>query len=224
MTRTPDPAVTARVTPDVTGMRIAHRGMLADTARFAGIARAIAAGSVCGQRRADAIAEYVHLLCDSIHHHHSIEDDVVWPILVASAGSAIDVHELSDDHVQLEAVLATLRDRATGFRAAGVDRTRVAGELAVALESAHALLAEHIGEEEKIVFPVVDRYVAVADWDRVEKAAKKGGDMKFEVPRVVRYADERELAKMRAEAGVVIRLMLKVLVRAFDKREAIIAG
>ncbi|WP_312028858.1 hemerythrin domain-containing protein [Gordonia paraffinivorans] len=46
----------------------------------------IGAGEACGARRRRAIADYLGLLCDSIHHHHTVEDDVVWPILESSAG------------------------------------------------------------------------------------------------------------------------------------------
>ncbi|MET7773786.1 hemerythrin domain-containing protein [Nocardia sp. NPDC005366] len=221
MTSTPDTAT--RVTPDITGMKIAHRAMLADTRRFALIAGQIAAGSPCPQRRSAAIAEYLHLLCDSIHHHHTVEDDALWPIVIAAAGPAVDIHELEDDHVQLDAILGKLRERASAFAVAG-DRRRAATELAETLEAVHALLAEHIADEEKVVFPIIDRYVSLDDWARVEQAAKKGGNLRFEAPRMVHHADEQELAKLKAAVGPVIRLLLNVMVRSFDKREAIIAG
>ncbi|WP_433714862.1 hypothetical protein ACQP2U_12910 [Nocardia sp. CA-084685] len=48
--------------------------------------------------------------------------------------------------------------------------------------------------------------------------------MKFEVPRVLQDATEPELVRLKQEAALVIRLMSRVLVRGFDKREAIIAG
>ncbi|WP_433622356.1 hemerythrin domain-containing protein [Nocardia sp. CA-120079] len=223
MTSNPDTAVATRVTPDVTGMRIAHRGMIADTRRFAQITAQIAAGSACPHRRVAAITEYLNLLCDSIHHHHTIEDDVLWPVLIASAGPDVDVRELEDDHIHVDELLSTLRTRAAAFAVAS-DKQAAAAELAETLETAHALLSEHIADEEKVVFPIIDEYVSLEDWARVEKAAKQGGNLKFEVPRVLQHATEPELARMKQEAGLVIRLMLKVLVRGFDKREAIIAG
>ncbi|WP_054814692.1 hemerythrin domain-containing protein [Nocardia arizonensis] len=214
----------ARVRPDVTGMKIAHRGMIADTARFAEITAGIAAGSPCPPARAAAIARYLDLLCDSIHHHHTIEDDVVWPVLIASAGSAISVGELEDDHIHLDSLLTALRERSAAFAASEGDRRASAAALAETLTAAHALLSEHIAEEENVVFPIVDRYVSVADWTRVENAAKKGGKLSFEVPRAVRYATEAELAKLRAEVGPVLRVLIGLMVRSFDKREAVIAG
>ncbi|MFI7670996.1 hemerythrin domain-containing protein [Nocardia sp. NPDC049526] len=220
---TSNPDTITRAKPDVTGMKIAHRGMLADTRRFAQITGQVAAGSPSPPPRAAAIAEYLNLLCDSIHHHHTIEDDVLWPILIASAGHAVDVHELEDDHTQLDQLLTTLRAHATAFAVAG-DKRVAAAELAETLDTAHTLLSEHIADEEKVVFPLVDQYVSVEDWARIEKAAKQGGNLKFELPRVLQHATEPELVRLKQEAGLVIRLMVKVLVRGFDKREAIIAG
>ncbi|MHC3002994.1 hemerythrin domain-containing protein [Gordonia sp. GN26] len=216
---------TANATPDLTGMKIAHRAMLDDTRRFAEILGRIGAGEPCDDRRRRAIGDYLTQLCASIHHHHTIEDDIVWPILTASAGAAVDVRELQDDHTELEALLAVLGTHVGGFaHARSGDDTRAAGDLAETLRQTHELLAEHIADEEKVVFPIVDRYVSVTDWDRVEKAARTGGKMSFEAPRMFRHADERELAKMRKEAGPIIRAVLGLLIRSYDRREAIIAG
>ncbi|MFI6778743.1 hypothetical protein [Nocardia sp. NPDC050412] len=74
------------------------------------------------------------------------------------------------------------------------------------------------------MFPIIDEYVSLEDWKRVEKPAKHGGNLKFEVPRVLQRATEPELVRLKQEAGLVIRLWLKALVRGFDKREATIAG
>ncbi|WP_439031059.1 hemerythrin domain-containing protein [Gordonia terrae] len=210
--------------PDLTGMKIAHRGMLDDTRRFAEIVSRIAVGEPCDRRRREAIVDYLTQLNVSIHHHHTIEDEVVWPILVASAGAAIDVHDLEDDHTQLDALLGTLGARTAAFARAEAADAGAATDLATTLDQVHQLLSEHIADEEKVVFPIVDRYVSVADWDRVEKAARKGASMRFEAPRVLRHADERELAKMKQEAGPVVRALLSLLARSFDKREAVIAG
>ncbi|WP_040706268.1 hemerythrin domain-containing protein [Nocardia takedensis] len=217
-------ATRAAARPDVTMMRIAHRAMIHDAARFAALTAQVAAGAPCPPARAAAIAEYLNLLCDSIHHHHTVEDEHMWPILLAAAGLAIVVDELEDDHVQLDALLHTLRERANALGAPHADPASVAAALTETLDALAALLREHIAEEERVVFPVVDRYVRVTDWARVEKAAKKGGKLSFEAPRIARHADDVERARLLAEAGPVIRALLGLMTRRFDKREARIAG
>ncbi len=47
--------------PDLTGMKVAHRAMLADTRRFTEIVHRIGAGEACGARRRRAIADYLGL-------------------------------------------------------------------------------------------------------------------------------------------------------------------
>ncbi|TYQ11099.1 UNVERIFIED_ORG: hemerythrin HHE cation binding domain-containing protein [Gordonia westfalica J30] len=118
---------TTTVTPDLTGMKIAHRAMLDDTRRFAEILGRIGAGEPCDNRRRRAIGDYLTQLCAAIHHHHTIEDEIVWPILTASAGAAVDVRELQDDHTELEALLAVLGTHVGGFVRARSGDTRAAG-------------------------------------------------------------------------------------------------
>ena len=77
--------------PDVLGMRLAHRAMLSDASRLTDLAERLAATPATGQRRADAVARYVYDFADSVHHHHSVEDDVLWPVLAASAGPHVDL-------------------------------------------------------------------------------------------------------------------------------------
>jgi hemerythrin-like domain-containing protein len=139
---------TADASPDLLGITIAHRAMIGDSRRFADMLGDIAQGlSPCDRRRAGAIAAYLGELCDSIHHHHTIEDEVMWQILIDAAGGAIDVHDLQDDHAHLDPLLNQLRSTAIEFGEATDDsRTQVAGALANVLEALHELLAEHIAD------------------------------------------------------------------------------
>ncbi|MFE7718485.1 hemerythrin domain-containing protein [Nocardia rhizosphaerihabitans] len=143
--------------------------MLADTARFAALAGELAAGTPCAPRRARAVADYLGLLCDSIHHHHRIEDEVLWPTLTAAAGDAVDVRELTDDHAQLDPMLAEIRAACADLVARRPD---AAGVLAERLTRLHTVLDEHIADEERTVFPIVAAYVTTAQWEKVEAAAR----------------------------------------------------
>ncbi|WP_433634619.1 hypothetical protein [Nocardia sp. CA-120079] len=89
--------------PDLLGMRLAHRAMLADTARLPSLTADIAVGhTACPPTRAAAVTEYLLLLCDSIHHHHDIEDTV----LVAS-GKLLLTHSAVPNDVLSGPVAAT---------------------------------------------------------------------------------------------------------------------
>ena len=210
--------------PNLLGFRVNHRAMRGDVRRLAALTSAIAEGRQPYDRgRAQALRIYLDMLCEGIHHHHRMEDEMLWPVLVRSAGAEIDLRELSDDHAALDPLLDQVRDLATRF-AGGDLELAVAGQLSRVLAQLRDHLDEHIEEEERMIFPIIRRYVSVADWATVERAVRKGGAFKFEVPRIERYAEPDELAELLRIAGPALRVALRLLRRGFAKREALVFG
>ena len=183
--------------PDVLGMRLAHRVMLRDAHRLTALAEQLAITGVPAGRAA-AVAGYVQNWADSVHHHHAAEDDVLWPVLAASAGPHVDLSELSDDHAALGPMLDRLRRTADTFRARPDEDAATA--LAVALAELRDTLTEHIGDEEPAVLPVIERYVSVRDWDEVERRIRRRATISFELPRVLGVAlalgDHRQVTEV----------------------------
>lgn len=196
--------------PELIGITLAHRAMLTDVGRLAAAVAAIGEGRQrCSTRRAQAIARYTDLLCESIHHHHTVEDTVLWPVIDACAGSVVDLTELTDDHAALDPRLEIIGHRANAFRIAGDRRT--AALLGAELADLRNLLTEHIAEEERDIFPVIRQYVSVADWQVVEKTAQRTGRLTFDGPRTVGAATDEERAALAKEVSPVLRLLLTVL-------------
>ena len=199
-----------------TGLLLAHRAMLRDLDRLAGLTADLAAGGRLPGKRAAAIAAYLEDLCDSIHHHHSAEDEVLWPVLERSAGAHVDLTELSDDHAVLDPRLARIRSGAAELRA----RQVVAPELAADLADLRDTLHEHIADEERTIVPLIRRYVTDAEWNRVEATIRKrGAKMSFEVPRILAVSTGAELAEARREGGIPVALMIKLMPLRFRRRE-----
>ncbi|MGW4369257.1 hemerythrin domain-containing protein [Nocardia takedensis] len=73
---------------DPNGLLLARRAMLRDLDRCA-VPAAGALGAPLERKRAAAVADYLTDLCDSIHHHHSAEDEVLWPVLERSVGAHV---------------------------------------------------------------------------------------------------------------------------------------
>jgi hemerythrin-like domain-containing protein len=220
-----------RVTPrrdgdpiaDVLGMRLAHRIMLRDANRLTDLAEQIAAGAVpLDTRRTRAVADYVRDWGHSVHHHHSVEDEILWPVLVDSAGPHVDLSELSDDHAALTPMLDRLQTSGAAFAARPGEDTATA--LAVALAELRDTLTEHIGEEEAAVFPVIERYVSVRDWDEVEKRIQKRAKLSFELPRVIGAITPEEWPAVSARAGLALRVVIAVLGPPFRRREQLVFG
>lgn len=207
-------------TPNLLGIRLAHRAMLADTSRFASLARELAGGQ-CPHRRARAVADHLGLLCDSIHHHHRVEDEVLWPMLSAAAGDAVDLRELTDDHAQLDPMLAEIRAACADLVAG---RSTAAAHLAEQLTRLHTVLDEHIADEERTVFPIVTEYLSPARWDEVEAAARGGAVLSFELPRMLAVCTPAERAEVLREGGLPVRAMLAVFGARYRRRERVLAG
>lgn len=205
-----------RNVPDLSGITMAHRAMIADTRRLADLLDAVAQGSHTCAHPGD-VDRYIRLLCDSIHHHHTVEDDVLWPIVTASAGSFVDLSELVDDHAALDPRLDRIRALSATFRKTPGPAT--AAPLAAALGDLHRLVSEHIDEEERAVFAVIRDHVSVADWAVVEKAAQRAGKMSFDGPRIVGAATDEEYARMAAEANPLLIAFIKLMTRRHKKFE-----
>jgi hemerythrin-like domain-containing protein len=210
-------------TPNLLGMRFAHRMMLRDLHRLAATAQKIAGGDACDARRATAIATWVRHLCHEIHHHHTVEDELTWPLIERSAGSEVDLAVLSEDHAALDPLLDEIRWSVDAFE--GRPGIATAERLAAALGRVRDELEEHIGEEERAVFPVIERYVSVKDWEAMEKEIRKGGaPLTFVLPRfegVVRPEEKEEVRKL---GGPVMALLMALVRPGYQRRERLVFG
>lgn len=210
--------------PDLLGIALAHRAMLADLLRLGDLAAAVRDRDViCTPGRARAISRYVELLCECIHHHHTTEDAVLWPVIQASVGDHVDLSELIDDHAALDPRLEQLRARAAAFRLSMGDR-RIAGLMAIELAELADLLTEHINDEEMAVFPLITEHVSVADWAAVEKAARDGSRMSFDGPRSMRVMTDDERAALTQHTGIGQRVLLAGLLVLHRRRERAVFG
>jgi hemerythrin-like domain-containing protein len=210
--------------PDLLGIALAHRAMLADLLRLGDLAAAVRDRDViCTPGRARAISRYVELLCDSIHHHHTTEDTVLWPVVQASVGDHVDLSELIDDHAALGPRLEQLRARAAAFRLSMGDR-HIAGLMAIELAELAALLTEHINDEEMAVFPLITEHVSVADWETVEKAARRAGWLWFEGPRSLAVMSDDERTHLAQQVGIELRMILAVVGLRYRRLERAVFG
>lgn len=225
--RSAQPAVNVRrpgdPDPDLSGITLTHRAMVTDTRRLAELTAAVAQRRLpCGPKRTKAVARYVELMCESIHHHHTMEDDVLWPVIEASAGDFIDLTELTEDHAALDPRLDRLRVHAAAFgRSADPEMAR---PLAAGLADLHRLLEAHIADEERDLFPVIRRYVSLKDWESIEKAARRTGRLSFEGPRILGVATDVERATLAAGVPGPLTLLLRYLAARHRRFERAVFG
>jgi hemerythrin-like domain-containing protein len=124
------------------------------------------------EERAKVVTDHIKLLTGLLHHHHEAEDAVLWPLLLARAPKEIDpvVHLAEGHHQRVESLLAEVDVRLAAWAdgAAADDHGEALGET---LERLTALLFEHMGLEEQLVLPLVERHVFETEWLAMEELA-----------------------------------------------------
>ena len=101
MSTTDTTAVRAEIAPFLAGFAGIHRAMREDAQTLADVV-----GSVDAVR-AEAVVRWFRRFRTSIEHHHTREDELIWPQLAErSAGFSDDLTALTEDHHALDRSLA----------------------------------------------------------------------------------------------------------------------
>ena len=166
----------------------------------------LAAGA---ESRAGAVAKYIGFQLDGLHSHHSTEDELLWPVLLERARpSAALIHRMEEQHAGVHDAVETTRRRLVTWQTAP---TAAASEsLAAALETISTRLAEHLGEEERDVVPLIAAHVTQAEWDRLGKVAfsKFKPDQRFTaMGELLATADPDESARMLSDLPAPVRFI-----------------
>ena len=218
MSSTTTPAVTPRRNGDpevdLTGYRLVHRALVADTRAIADLADQVAGGTVgLSPIRAGALHGYVARLCSETRALHLAEGRHLWPVVAASAGSAVDLSGLTDDHEVIDPLLARCRSSAAALRT-GPDDRDAACRLAGAATDLTALLAEHAEEEERELFPALRRFVSVSDFAAAEARLRRDLGVRrlgWLLPWLAHHSTADEVARaLGGRGGRRARLLLAV--------------
>lgn len=192
--------------PDLTFLLLTHRAIGQDLDRLAAsVAESVPSGSACGPQ--PAIGQYGVALLAQVRAHLRCEDEIVWPVLAAAAGQAVDLAPLTDDH---EAIAAAAGRVSQALSLPGKSSPAV-GELRQALGVLRDMLGEHIADEERQVLPVMRRYLRVqADlWCQREACrTERAGALRFRMPWLARYARPGEMSRVLAASGSRARIAL----------------
>jgi hemerythrin-like domain-containing protein len=210
---------------DLNGMYLAHHAFRRDLARFAVAARRTPVDASDVWR---ALAIRWEQFSGILHHHHTTEDDVLWPQLleiVDAAGDATGratLEAMEAEHALIDPLLASCAaDFATMARepdAATRDR------LAATAEAARDTLSDHMGHEETEALPLVQRLLSTEGWERVEKAAgsgKSAKDLLFLVPWVADGLTPTQLESAYRSIGQAFRVMVTLTRGRHARREAV---
>jgi hypothetical protein len=197
---------------DLNGMYLAHHAFRRDLDSFA---RAAAATPVGATEVWTALGVRWERFGYVLHHHHSAEDEVLWPQLL----DLVDAEGDAEGRATLEAMEAEhhlidplLAGCAEGFAAmADHPDERIRRELAGCVAETRDVLGHHLRHEETGALPIVQRLLPKAGWDAVEEAAGSGTSfqrMRFLVPWVADGLTRPQLDAAFATVGNAFRVLL----------------
>ena len=178
--------------------------------------------------RAGLVGSHLDLLDRFLHHHHTIEDDMLWPKLLervpAEIAPVVELMEAQHERV------AALLERTVTLRAAwraDADHERAA-ELAGLYARLHDALVEHLDAEEEHVMPLVEACITEKEWKRIGKAAQRGTPLK-DGPRMLgmlAYDGDPEVMQhmLAAVPGPLRGTVLKAGRRAYGKHAQRVYG
>lgn len=147
---------------DVRMMQVAHSNFRRELGLSPAAVRAVADGD---RRRTWLVADHVTLFLSLLHHHHSIEDDLLWAVLLERAPAELAplVHLMQSQHEQVATLLEQAHPALDTWRrtAAAADGQALAG----ILTGLCAALFEHLHAEETHLLPIMARHVTAEEWE-----------------------------------------------------------
>ncbi|MEY9849122.1 hemerythrin domain-containing protein [Streptacidiphilus sp. MAP5-3] len=148
-------------------MLLAHRAMSRDLECLARAAAVLAERPDAA--RARALAKYADQLLHLIEHHHTGEDDVLWPELAKRGADPEALELMAAEHGELAELL-----QQTGRAAADLTTDHSAAlRLSAAASDTHSLLTRHAADEEDQLLGRLAPHLTDEVWDALRKHMMK---------------------------------------------------
>ena len=210
--RLPGQAAAPAGPADMTMMYVMHHAFRRDLGRFA---TAVAETPLEDRATWKALGARWDRFFTILHHHHTMEDEYIWPFLLERA----DAHErevleaMEAEHSQIDPLLTSV---AEGITALAADRLPEGAEdlraaLRVRVVATRDTLARHLEHEETDAIAILQRHSTTEDWHRVEKEQIGGNKVPVPLPFMVGWCAEGIPAKERAEIFGIVGPGFKVL-------------
>jgi hemerythrin-like domain-containing protein len=209
----------------VRDMLVVHTALLREYRLAPAAVRRVPPGA---RRQAADVDRHLGFLCDLLHHHHTGEDEHLWPPLRERLpASALPLLEAAEaQHAAIDEALgrvAVARRQWTGQPDA-VARDA----LAEALRALHTLLAGHLDTEERTLLPLAAAHLTEPEWLAIGEAAVAAlpkSAMPLVFGMFAYEGDPEVLAAMLHSAPALVRLVIpRVAPRVYARRAAKVYG
>ena len=216
---------TAQGPHDQTGMYLMHHAFRRDLEKFV---TAVAHTPVSEHEVWEALRRRWLRMAELLHHHHTAEDEGLWPVLrrhavARGAAGEQDLQLLEDmeaEHERIDPALVACREAFAAMSEHPCIDHRNALELRVA--ALQDGLLEHLAHEEGHALPMLQRSLSVAENEEFERVAKKGYPLRV-VPFALCWVMEELPAEAHdrflADAPPGYGLLLRLLRPRFEKGE-----
>ncbi|WP_433296798.1 hemerythrin domain-containing protein [Actinoplanes sp. CA-030573] len=195
---------------DTWDMVLVHRAFRRDFRMLPALVRAVADGDTA---RAEIVGSHLEKVGDALHHHHTGEDEMLWPLLLQRATLHTElINRMEAQHERIQEALARIAELNPRWRA----RARVADrdELADTIARASVALDEHLTDEEQEILPIVATHITPAEWaalgERGRESLPKGKLALVFLGSIFEEATPAEKARFLAELPPPARLIWRL--------------
>lgn len=179
--------------PDTNEMVVVHRAFRREFRLACGL---VGRTEEADRERAGVLAGHIEEYLGLLHHHHTGEDELLWPKLTGRSAMDFEwIQLMADQHEKIAKLAETVRDLLPEWRESA--RAVVRDDLARALGELSGELDEHLRQEEGRVLPLAAEHLSVAEWNELGERGLRG------IPKrrlltilgaILEEADERETA------------------------------
>jgi hemerythrin-like domain-containing protein len=206
---------------DTRDMNTVHTFFRREFRLVGGVIRAVPDGDAA---RAGVVADHLDYIGRSLHHHHTAEDELAWPLLLERVPHELApiVELMESQHERVDGLLGEIAEVTPAWRASAsaVDRDR----LADLTDTLYAHVAEHLDAEEERLLPIAARTLTEEEWRAIGLRAKNSSpraDLTLTFGMFQYEGDPAVLARMLADAPSPVRWLVPRLARRAFRRRAL---
>jgi hemerythrin-like domain-containing protein len=147
--------------PDTHEMIVIHRVYRRESALLPGLIAGVADGDT---GRAEVVGGYAQDYLAALHLHHTLEDELVWPLLRDRARIASDlVDRMEEQHERVDRTVQELTQTLPKWRESADPALRTT--LVASADRHRTALVEHLDDEEEHVLTLIEAHLSVGEWE-----------------------------------------------------------
>ena len=152
---------------DVRDMAIVHQSFRRSYQESATLVRANPTPS---QQRVEFLADHIDFGVNLLHHHHSGEDELLYPLLLERAPDlAVHTAQIEHEHQEVAAHIDAVTTACAAWRAS--PDTDTAEALATTLDTLNDRLQQHLDDEERDIVPLAAVTLTQEEWESLGQHA-----------------------------------------------------